>query len=558
MYSYLRPILAVVLTLVALLSLGWFLLHQGMEMENRWLLVSVGVCLFVGLALVGVNIELSRRTSVERNLADQRKLLESILNGCPDAVVVADPTGKIIFRNPAALNMIPILEREHQSGTNPARIGILQTGRCDAVRIRGAGAAPHAARRDGQGPGNLRAAAGQDRTCVASRSRQSTGERRRREDWRGGFPARHHRSQGERAAGSGRPCWIGNRSRGEDRELTRLADLLQSCQTLQEACKISESILPAIFQGQPGALFLINSSRNLLEAGAVWNGCSITEQIFDPDDCWALRLGKLYGGSEPASPVRCSHLAPVWTGNYVCVPLVAQGETLGVLYVEESDDPAPSLAPVAPAADHERLQRRATAVGERLSLALSNLKLREVLRNQSIRDPLTGLFNRRYLEESLVREVNRAARKNRSVGVVMLDLDLYKNFNDTFGHQAGDMLLQEVAGVLKSRVRAGDLVCRFGGEEFALILSEVDAQGAGRCVDVIRQEIKHLPLQHRGQALRSVTISAGIAIFPDHGGNPEDLIRAADAALYQAKRAGRDRMVLCGEEVSSPRIPAKT
>ena len=140
----------------------------------------------------------------------------------------------------------------------------------------------------------------------------------------------------------------------------------------------------------------------------------------------------------------------------------------------------------------------------------------------------------------------------------MLDLDLYKNFNDTFGHQAGDMLLQEVAGVLKSRVRAGDLVCRFGGEEFALILSEVDAQGAGRCVDAIRQEIKHLPLQHRGQALRSVTISAGIAIFPDHGGNPEDLIRAADAALYQAKRAGRDRMVLCGEEVSSPRLPAKT
>jgi diguanylate cyclase (GGDEF)-like protein len=197
-------------------------------------------------------------------------------------------------------------------------------------------------------------------------------------------------------------------------------------------------------------------------------------------------------------------------------------------------------------------------VAERLPLALSILKLREVLRNQSIRDPLAGLFNRRYLEETLVREVNRATRKNRNVAVVMLDLDLCKDFNDTFGHQAGDLLLPEVAGVLKGRVRAGDLACRFGGEEFALILSEVDAHGTGRCVDIIRQEIKHLPLQHRGQALRSVTISAGIAIFPVHGTSPKDLIRAADAALYQAKRAGRDRVVVSGDEVSSLVSPAKT
>ena len=134
----------------------------------------------------------------------------------------------------------------------------------------------------------------------------------------------------------------------ESRELTRLADLLESCQTLQEACPRFRKAFARHFSRAAGRIVpSINSSRNLLEAGAVWNSCSSTEQIFDPDDCWALRLGKLYGGSEPASPVRCSHLAPVWTGGYVCVPLVAQGETLGVLYVEESDDPAPSLAPVA-------------------------------------------------------------------------------------------------------------------------------------------------------------------------------------------------------------------
>ena len=464
-----------------------------------------------------------------------------------DAVVVADPSGKIIFRNPAALSMIPILDANAIPEQIPQVLGFYKP---DGVTLYGYEELALRRTLRGETVKGLE-------ICVRPPGKTEP-------VWllEAGNPLVN--DEGERIGGvvflrdiTDRKV-SGQRVRAalleselnarESRELTRLADLLQSCQTLKEACKISENILPAIFQAQPGALFLINSSRNLLEAGAVWNRCSTTEQIFDPDDCWALRLGKLYGGSEPASPVRCSHLASVWTGNYVCVH-GGTGETLGVLYVEEGDDPATSLAPVAPPVGHERLQRRATAVAERLSLALSNLKLREVLRNQSIRDPLTGLFNRRYLEESLVREVNRAARKDRNVAVVMLDLDLYKNFNDTFGHQAGDMLLQEVAGVLKSRVRSGDLVCRFGGEEFALILSEVDAQGAGRCVDVIRQEIKHLPLQLRGQALRSVTISAGIATFPDHGRNPEDLIRAADAALYQAKRAGRDRMVLRGRSV---------
>ena len=192
--------------------------------------------------------------------------------------------------------------------------------------------------------------------------------------------------------------------------------------------------------------------------------------------------------------------------------------------------------------ERKNLQRRAIGIAERISLALANLKLREVLRHQSVRDPLTGLFNRRYLEESLEREIHRANRTHRQISFVMLDLDHFKRFNDTFGHQAGDMLLREVAGVIKSGIRAGDLACRYGGEEFALIISEADSAGAAKCVENLREAIKHLSLTYRGQVLGSVTLSAGIAAFPINGENPADLIQAADAALYQAKKEGRNRI----------------
>jgi diguanylate cyclase (GGDEF)-like protein len=317
---------------------------------------------------------------------------------------------------------------------------------------------------------------------------------------------------------------------------------LQSCQTVEEAYKLSENILSCILGLRPGALCIINPSRDLVESTANWNNCSTTEPVFHPDDCWGLRRGKPYGG--PGSPLPCSHVH--FSGgatNYLCVPLLAQGESLGVLYIE---DIVGSLFSSSPAAqlEHATLRRRSVAVAERVSLALANLKLRELLRNQSIHDPLTGLYNRRYLEESLNRELHRANRTRRDISLVMLDLDHFKHFNDTFGHQVGDVLLKEVAGLIKSRVRAGDLACRFGGEEFSLILAEVGTEGATKCVEGIREAIKHLSLHHRGQTLGAVTISAGIATYPIHGDNSEDLTRAADQALYRAKKAGRDRICI--------------
>jgi GAF domain-containing protein len=233
----------------------------------------------------------------------------------------------------------------------------------------------------------------------------------------------------------------------ESAELSNLGDLLQSCQTAEEACKVSAGALPIIFASRPGALCVTSPSRNIVETMAIWSACSSTEQVFGPEDCWALWRGKIQVVTDINSVLKCAHVRGSLAGH-LCVPLAAQGETLGVLYIEDSVPAGLGSSSGAPGLPRENLERLAISVGERISLALANLKLREILRNQSIRDPLTALFNRRYMEESLARELHRGARKNRSVALVMLDLDHFKVFNDTFGHQAGDMLLQEFSTVL--------------------------------------------------------------------------------------------------------------
>jgi diguanylate cyclase (GGDEF)-like protein len=189
-------------------------------------------------------------------------------------------------------------------------------------------------------------------------------------------------------------------------------------------------------------------------------------------------------------------------------------------------------------------QQIAIAMADSIVLALANLKLRIFLREQSIRDPLTGLFNRRYLEETLEREFNRAVRMQRPVGVIMLDLDHFKRFNDTHGHEAGDILLRKLGSFLKQHLRGGDIACRYGGEEFALVLPEVSLENVRLRAEELRDGIKHLNVEHNGKTLAALSMSLGIAMFPEHGATSQRVLNAADGALYEAKHKGRDRIVV--------------
>jgi diguanylate cyclase (GGDEF)-like protein len=219
----------------------------------------------------------------------------------------------------------------------------------------------------------------------------------------------------------------------------------------------------------------------------------------------------------------------------VCVPLHAQGETLGIFHLQS--EPGSDMQDF----DEDR-QQLARMVADSVGLALANMKLRETLRQQSIRDPLTDLYNRRYMEESLERELRRSARNLRPVGVIMVDIDHFKRVNDAYGHEAGDAILQQLGRFLKRHIRGGDIACRFGGEEFVLILPEASLEQTARRAEQYRQDFNAMPLRYNDRAIESVTLSFGVASYPDYGDTSEDVLRAADAALYRAKHEGRDRV----------------
>jgi diguanylate cyclase (GGDEF)-like protein len=189
-------------------------------------------------------------------------------------------------------------------------------------------------------------------------------------------------------------------------------------------------------------------------------------------------------------------------------------------------------------------QRLAITVAEQVGLAIANIKLREKLRNQSIRDPLTGLFNRRYLEESLERELHRAGRAGQPLPVIMLDVDHFKSFNDTFGHEAGDLVLREVGALLRNHTRTEDIACRYGGEEFILAMPGASSGDAERRAETLRATVKDMALEYRGASLAKIGLSLGVAEYPTHAGDVDALVRSADVALYQAKAKGRDRVVI--------------
>lgn len=329
--------------------------------------------------------------------------------------------------------------------------------------------------------------------------------------------------------------------RRERLTLCKLGSYLKSALTALEANSAIECFGPQLWPGATGAVYLLHATGDYLERVATWGDASLTNESLAWQDCWAMRHLRPHGVRDPGSEILCRHIAqPSAAMPSLCVPLVAQGQMLGLLHLqllknisdtsqnEMSDDPCLALA---------------VAVAEDLSLAHANMRLRESLREQSTRDSLTGLFNRRFVDEFLVRELARAERKARQLSMIALDIDHFKRINDSFGHGAGDTVLQNISAILLAHVRETDVASRVGGEEFLLLLTESPLPLAAKRAEDIRTAICEMSLKYKNKDLGRITASFGAVVFPDHGRTAETLIRAADKALYDAKHAGRNQVV---------------
>jgi len=315
-----------------------------------------------------------------------------------------------------------------------------------------------------------------------------------------------------------------------------LSESLESCCHVDEAHSVLKKFLPKLFPASTGALFEWKPELDLLEASVGWGEKALQETVFSSEECRAMRRGQPHEVVGANSPVRCPHLGRLTQSNSICAPLNGSGETLGVLCVRgspyELSQPRETQVRLS-----ESRKRVVETIARHIALTLANLRLRERLRAQSIRDPVTGLFNRRYLDETLPRELHRASRDGKYLSVIMCDIDCFKQFNDANGHIAGDNLLRSFGELVQKTVRAGDIACRYGGDEFVLLLLDTPLDAAKRRAELLQREFERLLIPVGQKSLSPGTFSVGVSVHPDHGLTPSTLLHAADQALYANKSA---------------------
>jgi diguanylate cyclase (GGDEF)-like protein len=314
-------------------------------------------------------------------------------------------------------------------------------------------------------------------------------------------------------------------------QLFFMTDMLQSAAGQDDTNEVLRSTTTTLMPGFGGALYVFNNSRDRLDLSTNWGDFAVGDaDHISPTSCWALKRGKPHLNETEEWALRCNHVAPRQTT--LEIPMAARGQLYGLLVIAAAGGDATARL--------DEIRPVATAMGDAMSLALSNIDLRERLRNLALRDGLTNLYNRRFLEEMLERLCTDAERRKTSVSAIMLDLDHFKMVNDQHGHAAGDAVLREAATAIVSCLRSVDVACRYGGEEFAIILPDCSVANAAAKAEQIRSRIN----ERTTASGLAVTVSLGVASIPETCGGQVDLIPEADAALYAAKQQGRDRVVV--------------
>jgi len=320
--------------------------------------------------------------------------------------------------------------------------------------------------------------------------------------------------------------------------LSTYSGMLQGASDAQELYEVTKATFRKLLPGVSSFIYVIRASRDQAELVAQWGeSLASSDPNPSPHSCWSVRRNAPFHMEDMRNGLCCPHLGrPSGAADVLglCVPLSAQGEVIGWISLQASG--------------RGRMPGESLIVNlcEQLSLALANVRLKESLQHQAIRDSLTGLFNRRYLEESLTREIARCQRRQQPLALLMLDMDHFKAFNDRHGHAVGDLALAAFGSLLQAKCRAEDIACRYGGEEFTLILPETSLETAIARAEDIRSGAALLRIGEN-DSLPRISVSIGVASMPQHGDVGLALMRAGDMALYRAKHEGRDRVIVADQ-----------
>lgn len=315
--------------------------------------------------------------------------------------------------------------------------------------------------------------------------------------------------------------------------LARMTQRLQGCESFDDVVKVAELFAPNVAPGIPGRLYILETDPWQLRCAAQWLSPPDEPEMFYPDNCWAVRRGQSHPPVNGEPDVACDHLHASSVGQSLCVPLIAQGEAIGLLtFSKVTAESAPSRAYLE-------------VMAEALGLALANQRLRSALLEKALFDSLTGLRNRHHLDDALHTQISLAVNNHTPLSCLMIDIDHFKAINDQYGHEAGDLVIKNVAAIIQREVRDIGMAFRYGGEEFLVLLGGSNEESARACAQEIYNHVRSLTLRYGPTDLGQVDVSIGIASFPQHT-QSDSLLRAADAALYRAKEQGRSRIVSFG------------
>lgn len=329
----------------------------------------------------------------------------------------------------------------------------------------------------------------------------------------------------------------------ENQLIDTMNSYLQVCLSMTETYPVIDYYVQRIFKGCAGGVYLFNENKTVVEPVVDWGVSSNASKVLDPNDSWALRQGTVHEVQYPGQGMLCDFLSKHPVNGYICAPIIAQGDMIGMLHVEYGE--IPDDFSKQEVEHHQHTRRRLVMItADNLALALVSIKLREALKQQSVKDPLTQLYNRRYMSDSLEREFARCRRAQKVLSVIIIDVDHFKRYNDEFGHDAGDKVLKELAEYIRLNMRENDIPCRYGGEEFLLLMPGVTQEEAQVRAEEFREGVKRMNIRHQGRRLGNIAISAGVASYPLCGECETTLFKSADQALYQAKESGRDRVCL--------------